>query len=103
MGNQPEATPRPISRGRLTATPYAASNYNRSNLALDPAAYEEEPHHPMPQLVARQSAPVLAMAGAPSFAGLDTLTYQKDPAAKWVSAVIHVVMISGILFLGFKA
>jgi len=43
------------------------------------------------------------MVGAPSFMGLDVATRQKDPAAKAVSAVIHVVAISAILFLGFKA
>lgn len=102
MGNQPDVTPRPISRGRLISTQYSPNTYNRSNLALDPDSYEEE-SRPMPQLVARGGAPVLAMAGAPSFAGLDTLTYQKNPTSKAVAAVVHVLMISGILWLGIKA
>ena len=57
----------------------------------------------MPQLVTRMSAPALAVAGVPAFSGLDTLTYQKDPTSKAVSAVVHVVMISAILWIGFKA
>ena len=57
----------------------------------------------MPQLVTRQGVPVLAIAGTPSFAGLDTLTYQKDPTSKAVSAVVHVIMISAVLWLGLKA
>lgn len=43
------------------------------------------------------------MAGAPSFGSLDTLTAQKDPTAKAVSAVVHVVLIAAVLYLGFKA
>jgi TonB family protein len=46
---------------------------------------------------------MLALAGAPSFAGLDMLTYQKNPTSKAVAAVVHVLMISGILWLGIKA
>lgn len=102
MGNQPDTTSKPISRGRLISTQVGPNSYNRSSLALNPDTYEEKTRL-MPQLVARQGMPVLAMAGAPSFAGLDTLTYQKDPAAKAVSAVIHVLMISAVLWLGFKA
>jgi TonB family protein len=56
---------------------------------------------PMPRLV---PSPAGAMAmGVPTFAGLDRATYQRDPAAKWVSFVIHVVAISALLWLGFKA
>ncbi len=43
------------------------------------------------------------MAGAPSFMSLDQATRQRDPAAKVVSGVVHVFIISGILLLGFKA
>jgi TonB family protein len=43
------------------------------------------------------------MLGVPTFVCLDRATAQKDPAAKAVSAIIHVVAISALLWLGFKA
>ncbi len=46
---------------------------------------------------------MLAAAGTPTFGSLDVLTYQKDPTAKAVSAVVHVFLIAGVLYLGFKA
>lgn len=99
-------TPKPISRGRLivektNGVPYRANTYNRSSLAVDIDHTYVEENQPLPQLVPRPGS--LAVAGAPSFAGLDTLTYQKNPTSKAVSGVIHVVMISAILWLGFKA
>lgn len=48
------------------------------------------------------SGSVAVMRGAPSFVGLDVATKRKDPAAKVVSAIIHVVVISAILYLGMK-
>jgi TonB family protein len=57
---------------------------------------------PLPRLV---PSPALAeaMPGVPRFVGLDVATAQRDPTSKWVSAVIHVVAISALLWLGFKA
>src|SRR5947209_7321505 len=106
MGNQ-TTTPRPISRGRLTVEPgrtQGAHTYNRSSLAYEVQdTYREEEEQPLPQLVPRAGTPVYAAAGAPTFGSLDTLTARKDPTAKAVSAVVHVFVIAGVLFLGFKA
>src|SRR4051812_35465859 len=103
MSNQGPVNPG--SRGRLVVqgsarnTP-ASTAYNRSSLALDlddtlPAEMA------LPRLVpasAGVGAGALA-AGVPTFMGLDIATQQKDPTSKWVSAVIHVVAISAILWL----
>lgn len=43
------------------------------------------------------------MSGAPTFMGLDTATYQRSPAAKTVSFIIHGIAISALLWLGIKA
>jgi len=102
-------TPRPISRGRLTAEvpsgwPQGARTYNRSNLAyeeLEEADQEEQV--PLPMLVPRAGVPALAVAGTPTFGTLDVLTSRKDPTSKAVSAVVHVFIIAGVLFFGFKA
>jgi TonB family protein len=64
-------------------------------------AYLDDVEQPLPQLVPR--TPVLAAAGAPTFGSLDTLTAQKDPTSKAVSFVVHVFLIAGVLYLGFKA
>jgi periplasmic protein TonB len=77
------------------------SAYNRSSLALDvEETYPAE--MPLPRLVPAPAA-VGAMTGVPTFMGLDTVTRRKDPTSKWVSAIIHVVAISALLWLGFKA
>jgi TonB family protein len=101
MGNQ-TTTPRPISRGRLIAEnkPQATHTYNRSSLAYVEDAYPEE-EIPLPQLVPR--TPAVATAGTPTFGSLDTLTAQKNPTSKTVSFVVHVFLVAGVLYLGFKA
>ena len=103
MGNQ-STTPRPISRGRLIVEnnrSQRAHTYNRSSLAYEVEdAYDLE--EPLPQLVPR--TPAFAAAGStPTFGSLDTLTARKDPAARWVSFVVHVFLVAGVLYLGFKA
>ena len=96
----------PSSRGRLVVDnsgrrPQGPGAYNRSSLALDiEEAFAAE--MPMPRLVP-SPAGAAAMIGVPSFVGLDRATAQKDPTSKAVSAVIHVVAISAVLLLGFKA
>ncbi|MFP5236549.1 MAG: energy transducer TonB [Acidobacteriota bacterium] len=107
MGNEVSTTRRLTARGRFvtdegTRAPQSHAAYNRSSLAVDLATQSSPTWQPLPQLVPR---PVTAavMAGTPSFVGLDQATYRRDPAAKWTSAVIHVVAIAGLLWLGFKA
>jgi protein TonB len=104
MGNQ-KTTPRPISRGRLMepSRPQRAHTYNRSSLAYEVEDNYSEEETPLPQLVPRAGTPAFAIAGTPTFGSLDTLTAQKDPTSKAVSAVVHVFIIAGVLFLGFKA
>ncbi len=75
--------------------------YNRSSLALEPQP-NVYPTRPVPHLVAR---PVVAAAGAPyslSFQGLDTLTARKDRTSNVVSFIVHVCLISALLWIGFR-
>jgi TonB family protein len=96
----------PGSRGRLIVESSGRRSqspgvYNRSSLALDvEEAYPAEA--PMPRLVPAHAG-AAAMVGVPTFVGLDQATYQKNPTSKTVSAIIHVVAISALLWLGFKA
>lgn len=77
--------------------------YNRSSLALDTDAAFYPAKSAAPQLVLR---PAPAMAGAPtslSFQGLDTLTAQKDRTSNFVSLIVHVFVITALLWIGFSA
>lgn len=109
MGNEVYTTRRPTARGRFVADPdsrasQSSAAYNRSSLAVDLAAESpQQTWQPLPQLVPRPVIAPAVMAGAPSFMGLDQATYRRDPAAKWTSAVIHVIAIGGLLWLGMKA
>lgn len=109
MGNEVSTTRRLAARGRFVAdeesrSPQSPVAYNRSSLAVDLAAQSAPSwQQPLPQLVPRPVTTAAVMAGAPSFMGLDQATYRRDPAAKWTSAVIHVVAIGALLWLGFKA
>lgn len=108
MGNDVSTTPISTTRGRFTAesggrSSHGPAAYNRSSLAVDLATDTADAWQPLPQLVPRPVTAVAVMASAPSFMGLDQATYRRDPASKWVSAIIHVVVISALLWLGFKA
>ncbi len=99
-------TVNPGSRGRLVVESSGRRSqgpgaYNRSSLAFD--VEEAFPDAmPMPRLVPAPSG-AAAMIGVPRFMGLDQATYQKNPTSKTVSAVVHVVAISALLWLGIKA
>ncbi len=80
-----------------------AAAYNRSSLAVDFADPEVDEAQLLPRLVPMPAGSVAVMRSAPTFMGLDRATAQRDPAAKIVSFVVHVVAISAILWLGFKA
>ncbi len=96
----------PGSRGRLGVESSSRKlqgpgAYNRSSLAFDvEEAYPDE--MPMPRLVPAPAG-AAAMIGVPRFMGLDQATYQKNPTSKTVSAIVHIVAISALLWLGFKA
>lgn len=87
---------------RSTVRPGAAA-YNRSSLAVEEDELYVERMQPLPRLVPMPAGGAAFTSGAPSFIGLDVATKRKDPAAKVVSAIIHVVAITGIVWLGIKA
>ena len=83
--------------------PQGPHTYNRSSLAYEVEDTYPEEFKPLPQLVPKAGTAAFIAAGTPTFGSLDLLTAQKDPTSKWVSAIVHVVVIAGVLFLGFKA
>ena len=81
---------------------YETESYNRSSLAVERQSVSYVNRQPAPQLVMRSAA---SMAGQPvslSFQGLDTLTAQKDRTSNFVSFVIHVFIITAVLWLGLR-
>jgi TonB family protein len=87
------------SRSNLTGnTPRETEFYTRSSLALEPRSIEFPTKAALPHLVAKPHAAPVSL----SFQGLDTLTAQKDRTSNVVSFVVHLVVISAILFLGFR-
>jgi protein TonB len=80
-----------------------AELYNRSSLAVERrSTYETKPPAPAPRLVFRAASPNASAPVAPSFQGLDTLTARKDRSSNLVSFVIHVFVITAVLWLGLR-
>jgi protein TonB len=76
--------------------------YNRSSLALDALNSSYPPKPLAPHLV---TMPASTSSRAPvslSFEGLDTLTARKDRTSNFVSFVIHVFVVTALLWLGLK-
>src|SRR5215469_13662101 len=108
MSNRALVNPKPVERGRLTIEslnrqPHVPVAYNRSSLAVELDSSFVEELKPLPRLVPMPAGHAAAFAGVPTFMALDRATQRKDPAAKALSGVIHVVAIAAILWLGFKA
>ncbi len=77
-----------------------AEFFNRSSLALETHNSAYSTRYPTPKLVLR---PTPATAGTPlpvSFQGLDTLVAKKDNTSSLVSFVVHVFVITALLWLG---
>jgi periplasmic protein TonB len=108
MGQILSRTPNSVARGSEAIRSNVAreklpeaQQYNRSSLALErqSAAYVSKPS--VPHLVMRP-APAMAAPVSLSFQGLDTLTARKDRTSNLVSLVLHLFVITAILWLGLK-
>lgn len=77
----------------------ASSLYNPSSLAVDLS--EDEAEKPR-TLYLVPTAPALRPASVPTFGGLDAALKQRDPKSRVISAIIHVVIIGGVLYLGMR-
>lgn len=91
------------SRARSFATTNRETDiYNSSSLALDVQDREaEEPHTlylvPMAPAPKRRVSPTV-----PTFSGLDAALKQRSPRSRVISAIVHVVLIGIVLWLGMK-
>jgi periplasmic protein TonB len=77
--------------------------YNRSSLAVERQSPTFPARPPAPRLVVRPAAALAGPASfSPSFQGLDTLTAQNDRSSNFVSFVLHVFIITAVLWLGLR-
>ncbi|MGA8729376.1 MAG: energy transducer TonB [Terracidiphilus sp.] len=82
-----------------------ADTYNRSSLALDERERDERDkdyptEHPTPKLVKPVAHDVVT--GIPTFMGLDAATYTRDRKSRFISFIIHAVIISAVLWITLK-
>lgn len=99
-----------MGRGRLyTEKPNAlhteADAYNRSSLAFDPETTEAEeivPASPTSQLVEWPHPPAAMAPQGAIWQGEDPFKVKRSKSANVLSAILHVVLIGGILYLGFR-
>lgn len=93
-------------RANVSNEPYPdMTPYNRSSLAIERQASPYEARQgalAAPHLVMRPATALKAGPVSLSFQGLDTLTAKKDRTSNFVSFVIHVFVITAILWLGLQ-
>jgi len=83
--------------------PFSNTFYNPSSLAVD--LREDEAERPR-TLYLVPTTPVaeraLKPATVPTFGGLDAALKERDPKSRIISAIVHVVVIGGVLYLGMR-
>jgi len=80
----------------------AGSFYNPSSLAVD--LREDEAERPR-TLYLVPMAPAIERArptSVPTFGGLDAALKERDPKSRIISAIVHVIVIGGVLYLGMR-
>jgi TonB family protein len=75
--------------------------YNRSSLALETRSSSYPTKQPAPHLVLRPE-PIAGVPASLSFQGLDTLVADKNKTSNFVSFVVHVFIITAVLWLGLR-
>lgn len=107
MANLLPRNQKAIARGRLYAeTPSGlhteADAYNRSSLAFDPDSVE--PELPPSSHVVEWPNPPAAMAPQGLiWKGEDPFKVKRSKTSSAVSAILHVIIIGGVLYLGFRS
>jgi len=92
------------SNSKIRPFSNAGTFYNASSLAVD--LQEDEAEKPRTlYLVPMAPAPAavrLSPTSVPTFGGLDTALKQREPKSRVISAIVHVIAIGGVLWLGMK-
>ena len=76
--------------------------YNRSSLAVEAQNASVRAGAPAPHLVAKPRASAAQALPPSAFQGLDTLTASTDRSSNLVSLIVHVFIITAILWLGLN-
>lgn len=80
----------------------ASSFYNSSSLAVDVREDEAEKPRTLYLVPVTHAAERVRPTSVPTFGGLDTALKERDPKSRIISAIIHVIVIGGVLYLGMR-
>jgi len=80
----------------------AGSLYNPSSLAVD--LREDEAEQPRTLYLVPMASAIerVRPTSVPTFGGLDAALKERNPKSRTISAIVHVILIGGILYLGMK-
>ena len=80
----------------------AGSFYNSSSLAVDLREDEAEKPRTLYLVPTAHAAERVRPSSVPTFGGLDAALKERDPKSRIISAIVHVVAIGGVLYLGMR-
>src|SRR3569833_294344 len=82
--------------------PYSNTFYNPSSLAVDLRVDEAEKPRTLYLVPAAHARERVVPTSVPTFGGLDAALKQRDPKSRIISAIVHVIVIGGVLYLGMR-
>ncbi|WP_109485590.1 energy transducer TonB [Occallatibacter savannae] len=82
--------------------PFSNAFYNTSSLAVDLREDEAEKPRTLYLVPSTPVAERVKPTSIPTFGGLDSALKERDPKSRIISAIVHVVVIGGILYLGMR-
>jgi len=80
----------------------AGSFYNPSSLAVDLREDEAEKPRTLYLVPMTHAAERVRPASVPTFGGLDAALKERDPKSRIISAIVHVIVIGAVLYLGMR-
>ena len=80
----------------------AGSFYNSSSLAVDLREDEAEKPRTLYLVPSAPAVERVRSTSVPTFGGLDAALKQRDPKSRIISAIVHVIVIGGVLYLGMR-
>src|SRR3569833_2779419 len=82
--------------------PYSNTFYNPSSLAVDLREDEAEKPRTLYLVPAAHARERVWPTSVPTFGGLDAALKQRDSKSRIISAIVHVIVIGGVLYLGMR-
>lgn len=82
--------------------PFSNAFYNTSSLAVDLREDEAEKPRTLYLVPVAHPPERIRPTSVPTFGGLDAALKERDPKSRVISAIIHVIVIGGVLYLGMR-